>query len=138
MTRVFHAVALAVALLCCACSSAYSVSEQEVLVRLLAKDDALSILEVQTGLGAAPARIDDAVSALTSVLGGAKRFPPEQGFISLDLDVPKDEKWSEIERADFREFADNVHVEESALFRDDRGQLCFLRRTRIDHLRRTL
>jgi hypothetical protein len=138
MIRVFHAVALAVALLGCSCSSAYDFSEQELLVRVLAKEDALSILEVQTGLNSSPKKTDGAVAALASVLRGARRFPPEQGFISLDLDEPEDEKWSELERADFLEFAANVKVEESGLFSEELGPLCFVRRTRIDHLRRTL
>lgn len=123
----------------CGCSSDYEVSRQEVCLRLRAKEDALSILEVQSGITAGKDEAE-ALNALGAVLAGAKRYPPERGFLSLDLDAEDIDTTieSETERAAFREFAANVNVSETHVFLDDRGQLCFARHTRIERLHRML
>lgn len=122
-----------------ACSQAYDYDRQEVVIRLRADEDALSILEVQSGISAARDKAD-AVAALEAALAGTKRYPPEMGFIAVDFD---DEEYcatleSEAERAAFREFAANLHVAEVHVYQDARQQLCFARHTRIEHLGRTL
>lgn len=121
-----------------ACTSRHQVAEYELHVRYVAETDCLMLAEVEHGIASnAP---EPAVDGLRSVLAGRRVYPPEGGWISLDLDdLPTPVSDGEpAALRDLREFAGAVHVERSFLCVDEQGRLSLFRTTRVDHFRRQL
>jgi hypothetical protein len=108
--------------------------EEEHLLRCLPEEDALLYLEIDQGIYAAnPA---EAADVLLAAVAGKRIFPASGGLFACDLE-------GELESTDdfdpelHRLLAD-VRVEDSGLYLDADGRLCFYRLAKFGHLRRML
>lgn len=111
------------------CASDFQFDEMEVQFRCAAPDTTAGVLIVEKGIhGGSGERA--VTEALRTILEGRRRFPPEGGFISLDLD-DADKKSAagsgpqpdEIDRK-FVELGHGFRVEKTGLFEDEKGRLC--------------
>ncbi len=131
--------ALAALALLSGCASDFQFDEMEVQIRWVAPGTAAGVLVVEKGLRGDETK---ATEALRSILQGRRRFPPDGGFISLDVDdaetkAAEDPNLGDDDRT-LLELGRELRVEKTGLFEDERGRLCVYQFWTIEHPSRLL